>query len=264
MNICMMSLMMDEYPVKRIVDTAVSCGMKAIDWIGLHGKSAAELKKLCVDAGLPVAAHTMLKWGFIQGRPDYLDEFKSSLEDACILGAKVLMLPPFARQNQSSLADDRKRYAGYFAEAYELSAKAGVTLTLESTGFGNSPITTADECLEILHQVPGLKITFDHGNTATADDPLAAFAKLREYVVHFHLKDWHIYDEPAPGGDLKRCGKYFADAAIGTGDLDIRSFWDTVTEKERELPVNLETKDYSGKTAPEDFFAALCSELQSW
>lgn len=263
MRICMMSLMMEEFPVKEIVDTACYCQMTGIDWIGLHGKTAAELRKLCDDAGLPVIAHTMLKWGFIRDKANYLDEFKASLDDACIMGAKVLMLPPFAREKQTSLADDRKRYAAYFAEAAELSLKAGVTLTLESTGFGNSPITTAGECLEILRQVPGLKLTFDQGNVATAGDPLAAFDQLREYVVHFHLKDWKVYDTPEPGSDLKRCGKYFADAAIGTGDMDIKSFWAMTTPEERLLPVNPETKDYTGKQSPREFFSRLCSELSA-
>ena len=98
MKICMMSLMMDDSPVEEIVSTAIKCNMQGIDWIGLHNRKSTELKKLCDDAGLYVAAHTMLKQGFINGDKNYFDEFKSSLDDACILGAKVLMLPPFARR----------------------------------------------------------------------------------------------------------------------------------------------------------------------
>lgn len=265
MKICMMSLMMGDSPVEEIVATAKACNMEAIDWISLHGKTAAELRKLCDDAGLPIAAHTMIKWGFINGEKNYFDEFKASLDDACVLGAKVMMLPPFARKGQTSMADDRKRYAEYFAKAYELSSKTDVTLTLESTGFVDSPITTADECLEILRQVPGLKVTFDQGNTATADDPIAAYRKLREYVVHFHLKDWKIYDQKPAGidADLKRCGKYFQDITIGEGDMDLRSFWQETTPAERELFVNPETKDFTGKEPYIETFRKVCKYLQS-
>jgi len=264
MKICMMSLMMDDAPVEQIVSTAVACKMEAIDWIGLHGKKACELKKVCDDAGLPIAAHTMIKWEFINGCANYMDSFKSSLDDACVMGAKVLMLPPFARKEQISLADDRKRYTEYFAAACELAKKAGVQLTLESTGFVNSPITTADECLEILRQVPDLRVTFDQGNVATADDPLTAFAKLRDYVVHFHVKDWYVSDTATPGADLKRCGKYYTDATIGEGDMDIRSFWQMTNAKERELFVNPETKDYTGKRSALDIFKQVCAEMRSW
>ena len=99
MKICMMSLMMDDFPVENIVSTALECKMDAIDWIGLHGKKAIELKKLCDDAGLYIAAHTMIKWGFINDDKNYFDEFKSSLDDACVLGVPVMMLPPSYRSS---------------------------------------------------------------------------------------------------------------------------------------------------------------------
>ncbi|MBQ7207136.1 MAG: sugar phosphate isomerase/epimerase [Lentisphaeria bacterium] len=264
MRICMMSLMMGDSPVEEIVSVAQACGMEAIDWIGLHGRTAKELKNLCDDRGLPIAAHTMIKWGFINGDPAYFDEFKASLDDAVTLGAPVLMLPPFARAAQTGFADDRKHYAEYFARAYELAHSAGVTLTLESTGYHNSPITTADECLEILDQVPGLKITFDQGNVATAEDPVQAFQRLRKYVVHFHVKDWKVSDVPREGYTPKRCGKYYADATIGEGDMDIRSLWRLTNARERSLCVNPETRDYSGKRTHLETFKKVCAEMKSW
>ena len=264
MKICMMSLMTDDSPVEKIVSTALECKMDAIDWIGLHGKKAIELKKLCDDAGLYIAAHTMIKWGFIKGDKNYFDEFKASLDDACVLGVPVMMLPPFARENQISFADDRKRYTEYFARGCELAKSCGVQLTLESTGFGKSPITTAEECLEILQQVPDLRVTFDQGNVATADDPVRVFELLRDYVVHFHVKDWYISDTPETNYDLKRCGKYFADATIGEGDMDIAAFWKLTNDKERELYVNPETRDYTGKRTPFEVFSKVCAEMRSW
>lgn len=264
MKICMMSLMMDDSPVEEIVSTALACKMEAIDWIGLHGKKASELKKLCDDVGLYIAAHTMIKWGFVNDAPNWFDEFKSSLDDACTLNAPVMMLPPFARKNQTSLADDRKRYAEYYARGCELAKAAGVQLTLESTGFGNSPITTAEECLEILQQVPDLRLTYDQGNVATADDPRRAFELLRKYVVHFHVKDWYVSDRPSDKSDLKRCGKYFTDATIGEGDMDIRSFWQLTSDAERALYVNPETRDYTGKRTPLEIFKQVSKEMYSW
>jgi sugar phosphate isomerase/epimerase len=264
MKICMMSLMMEESPIEEIVRVAKACNMEAIDWIGLHDKKASELKNLCDNEGLYIAAHTMLKWGFINDDPNYLDEFKSSLEDAVTLGAPVLMLPPFARANQTSFEDDRKRYTEYYAKAYELSSKAGVTLTLESTGFPNSPITTADECLEILNQVPGLMVTFDQGNVATADDPIEAFKKLRKYTVHFHVKDWCVSDVAKEDYELKRCGKYFGSATIGQGDMNMKEFWQMTTSEERQIFVNPETRDWTGKKDPLLVFQEVCKVMRSW
>ena len=264
MKICMMSLTMGETPVEEIVSTALACKMEGIDWITTHGQKASYLRKLCDDNGLYIAAHTMIKWGFIKREANYFDEFKASLDDACVLGAPILMLPPFPRENQISLEDDRKYYTEYYAKAYELASKAGVTLTLESTGFYNSPITTADECLEVLRQVPGLKVTYDQGNVATADDPCEAFLKLRDYVVHFHVKDWHISEQPCEKHTLKRDGRYYGDITIGEGDMDIRKFWRLTNDRERQLYVNPETQDYTGKRSSLEVFKQVCAERRSW
>ena len=261
----MMSLMLSEKPVREIVETAQACKMEAIDWIGLHGHTAAELKKICDDAGLPIAAHTMIKWGFINDDPAYFDEFKASLEDACTLNAPILMLPPFARVNQTGPADDRSRYLDYFGRAVELAKKSGVTLTLESTGFGNSPITTADECLELLDALPDLMLTFDQGNVATAEDPVAAFKKPRDRTVHFHVKDWRVSNaKDSMTSERKRCGKFFDDATIGHGDMDIAGFWKITNARERRLYVNPETRDWSNVRPALEVFQEVCRTMRSW
>lgn len=264
MKICMMSFMMGMYSVREIVSTALKCGMGAIDWIGLHGCRAEYLKSVCDDAGLPIVSHTMLKDGFLHDSRGYFDEFKSSLEDAEILGAKIMMIPPFPRINQTSLEDDRKRYIDYYAKCCEYAKSSNITLTLESTGYHNSPITTADECLEVLKQVPDLRITFDQGNVATVEDPVEAFMKLRKYTVHFHVKDWKVFDTAQADTTPKRCGKHFADATIGEGDMDIKHFWQMTTPEERQLFVNPETRDYTGKREALDIFKQVCAEMRSW
>lgn len=264
MKLCMMSCMMNGYTPVQIADAAIACGMTAVDWITTHNTAPADLRLICDDRNLKIAAHTMLKEKFLLHEPGFLDEFKYSLEDAWTMGAPVLMLPPFPRRPQKSLEDDRKAWTDYYAQALPLAQKAGITLTMESTGYFNSPIITAEEVLEVLHAVPGLKLTLDIGNMATAEDISEAYPKLHEYVVHFHLKDWKIYDSPRPDTTPKRCGKHYADAMIGEGDLDLKSFWNTVDAKDRELYVNLETKDFSGRmTAPESL-RKVSDYLREW
>ena len=260
----MMSCMLRNLTPREIVEAAVYCGMESIDWIDLHKTDPEILKKITADAGIRIAAHTMIKQKFIERKPDYMDDFKQSLENAVTMGAPILMLPPFGRNDQVSLEDDRKAWTEYYAQALPLAQKAGVTLTLESTGMRKSPIVTADEVMEVLHAVPGLRVTFDHGNIATADDPLAAYLRQKDYIVHFHLKDWKISDSPSPGGDLKRCGKYFANMLIGEGDLDLKEFWNTVDKRGHSLYVNLETIDFSGKLSPVESLKKVSNQLRSW
>lgn len=267
MKLCMMSCMLEGLTPQEIVDIAVKCDMPAIDWIGLHGCQAKYLREIAENAGLVIAAHTMLKTKFLKGEKDYLDDFKRSLDDAVTLGAPVMMLPPFPRYVQKSMEDDRKLWTEYYAQAVPLSLAAGVTLTIESTGYVNSPITTGEEVLEVLKQVPGLKLTFDHGNVATADDPDKAYEMLKEYIVHVHLKDWKISDAPTPASSsesLKRCGKYYDNIIIGDGDMNLKKFWDITDANTRSCYVNLETRDFTNTMTPLAAMQKVANYLRDW
>lgn len=175
-----------------------------------------------------------------------------------------MMLPPFPRAGQVSMEDDRRAWTEFYAECLPLTQAAGITLTLEATGFRNSPITTAAESLEVLRAVPGLKCTLDHGNMETAEPSIGAYTALREYVVHIHLKDWKIYDSPRRDALPKRTGKYFANAVIGEGDLPLREFWDTLDAKGRELYVNMETGDFYRTSSTAAVLKRVSDMLRNW
>ena len=265
MKLCMMSCMLGaSMTPQEIVRTAVECGMDAIDWVSTHRTDPAELKKMSLDAGLKIVSHTMLKTKFLKRESDYMDDFKASLEDACILGAPILMLPPFPRYEQISMEDDKKAWIEYFAQACPLAQQAGVTLTVESTGYPNSPIVTVEETLEVLAAVPGLKVTLDNGNMSTAGDFMQGYTRLHDHVVHFHLKDYKISDTETPRSNRTRCGKYYTDCVIGEGDLDLRSYWNTVDERGRELYVNLETLDPTKARTNAQVQKLVADQLRNW
>lgn len=261
MKLCMMSVMMGEMSPESIVSYAVECGMTGIDWITLHHSTAKYLKKISDDAGLQIAAYTPLDSSFVNRISDGLDELKKAIENACILGAPNMVIPPFPLANQKSMSEDRKCWIGFYEKAMPLVQDAGLVLCIESTGFRNSPVASGTELLEVVKAVPGLKIAFDNGNTATADDMTTAFEMVQENVVHFHLKDWKIYHTIHPGSDLKRTGKYYQDCVIGEGNLDLVTFL-----KQHVLPVyngffNLEASDPSRERTPEQVMKQVCRYL---
>ena len=170
MNICMMSLTMQNSTPQEIVDIAVQCGMKSIDWITAHKSDPAWLGKISRDAGLEVAAFTPLDNAYINGENNWKDEFKYSLDAAVAMGAPVMMVPPFPLKKHPEMSEGRKYWTDFYAWATPLAKEANVILTCESTGYSTSPITTADENLEVIRNVPDLRITFDNGNIETAED----------------------------------------------------------------------------------------------
>ena len=265
MKLCMMSCMMYMCPPLEIVQTAVACQMEAIDWVCSNSSADPRfLRKISEDAGLTIAAHTILRSAFVTREKNALDDFKRSLEFSCILGAKVVMLPPFPRVEQVSREDDFNAWQDFYSRVLPLASEAGVTLTAESTGICNSPVVTAAEMLRLLQNVPGLKCTLDPGNMETAEPSQNAYLQLKDHVVQFHLKDWKISSSPFEGATLKRCGKYFGDTVIGTGDMDLKGFWNTVDEKGRSLYVNLETMDYSGTSSTREVLKKTADALRNW
>ena len=264
MNISMMSLIMGAMKAKDIVSLAAECGMKGVDWITLHGEKPEALREYTLDAGLAIVGYTPIKDKFINGEAGWLDEFKESVEEATRLGAKLMMVPPFPLKNQTSMQEARHKWIGYFQAALPIAQDAGITLTAESTGYNTSPITTADEMLELLNEVKGLKLTFDNGNIATADDQVSAFRKLKPYIAHFHLKDWKIFDEPNENTTPKRCGKHFMDIPVGEGDLGVRDFWKNVVAPEYDGFVNLEFLVPTPNDTMEDVVRRVVRNIKAW
>lgn len=259
----MMSIMMgDSFTPAEIIETAVDCGMEAIDWVTTHGAPADELRKRCEDAGIRIAAHTPLNVGFIEESSEALDEFKHSVDYAVGLGAPVMMIPPFAHRRIMPQAEDRRMWIGHFQRMLPIAEQAGITLTFESPATDRSPIVTSDEALEVLHAVPGLRLTFDNGNVATAEDGAAAYRRVSGYVVHAHFKDWIVTDAPRPGAERKRDGRYYAPALIGSGDVDLAATWMEMRRSGYRGYVDLETSDC--EMPIREALRKVCDQLRDW
>lgn len=265
MKICMMSCMLGRVTPEEVLKAAQDCRTEAVDWVSLHGSTPAELKKLSADAGLPIAAYTALKGKVTAGlEAGYEDETRESVDEALAMEAPILMIPPFPIAGKS-MEEALKIWTEIYAIAVEHAKGTPLTVTLESTGMPKSPLVTGEEALSVLKQVPGLKVTFDQGNTATACDEKEAYQMLKDYIVHFHIKDWFIRDTPFEGAELKRIGKYYANAIIGSGDMDLKGFWDQVTpEHKANCYVNMETLDFTRKISPAESLIGIADMLRNW
>lgn len=265
MNLSMMSCMIgSDQPPSEVIEAARYADLDAVDWITCHGTPAKELKKLSHDAGLKIVAYTDFATRFQRGEKGWEDEYRKMFDNAADLGAPILMIPPFAIENKS-LEDARKLWKEYYIKAAQEAKDYPFTLTLESTGMAMSPVVTGEEVLEILQAAPGLKLTFDEGNTSTACNSFKAYELLKDYVVHFHLKDWLIYDEPAEGTFQNRDGRHRANIIIGEGVQDLKGFWHIVTpEQKKNCYVNLETLDFTGRTSKKESLKKVADLLRNW
>lgn len=195
--------------------------MEGIDWVTTYGEDPRTLRKMSDDAGLTAAAHTF----FLNPKEGetILSVAERSLDDACILGAPVVMIPPCPIAGVKTREENRKRWCGMLAEAVAPAMARGLVLTVENFPGVLSPFVTAADFYEAKKQIPSLKLTFDNGNAATGEDQIASLKACIGDIVHAHLKDWERSETPAEGMNLMRDGAYYRAALIGEGIVDSRA-----------------------------------------
>jgi sugar phosphate isomerase/epimerase len=229
------------------VRIAAELDMAGIDWVTTYGQDPEFLRKMSCDAGLTVAAHTFFL------RPKEGETFRSaaerSLDDACVLGAPVVMIPPAPFSGVESREENRKRWCGILAEIADAAKSRGLTLTVENFPGLSSPFVTAADFYEAKKQVPSLKLTFDNGNAATGEDPLVSLKTCMKDIAHVHLKDWERSTTPAEGMRQMLDGAYYRPALIGEGVVDSRA---TVRELERSGYTGFVNIEYESSKYPGD------------
>ncbi len=246
MKLCMMTYTMarQKVGVEDIVRCAAELKLEGIDWVSTYGRDPRDLRAMSAAAGLTVACHTFFLRSFPDG--DWLSEAKRGLDDAVALGAPVVMIPTGQRPELDRLAF-RERWIQALEQIAPLATQAGVVLTIENFPGCASAFVTAADFQAAQRRVPGLKLTFDDGNAAGGEDPVASFRACAADVVHVHLKDWTIRDTPAAGYRPMLTGKYFRSALIGEGDIPTAAVWEAMREAGYRGFVNIE---YEGDEVP--------------
>ena len=230
------------------VRVAQELKMEGIDWVTTYGRDPKELKKMSEDAGLTIAAHTF----FVPGATvaEKVSNAEKSLDDACILGAPVVMIPPcpFAA-DVTDPAENRKLWIEILAEVAPLAEKRNLLFTVENFPGCASGFVTADDFFEAKKAVPALKLTFDNGNAASGEDQIESLKRCFNDVVHVHFKDWDISTENDGTRRQMRDGRYYVPALIGEGAIDSKATLKTLEELGYDGFINIE---YENEKYPAD------------
>ena len=232
------------FDLVKMLDLTVKLKMDAIDFcfpesMGLPPK---ELRKMCDDRGIKVVCSTFgadLNYPDKAARMPGIEKSRKEIETAVILGAPAVMIPTPPKEGLIS-SESRKNWIAGLAEAIPFAKDAGIVLTVENFPGVESPFVTADELLEAVKKVPGLRITFDNGNAFSGEDPAESFRKCAEYVVHAHFKDWDISAEKKEGYREMRKGGYHIPALIGEGAVNQKSCLDAMKKFGYDGYINIE------------------------
>jgi sugar phosphate isomerase/epimerase len=246
MKLCMMTYTMARQGVgvEDIVRCAADLKLEGIDWVSTYDRKPEDLRALSAAAGLTIACHTFFLRSFPDG--DWLSEARRGLDDAQALGAPVVMIPTMQRPDLDRLVF-RERWIEALVQIAPLARAAGVVLTIENFPGSASAFVTAADFHAARQRVPDLKLTFDSGNAAGGEDPVASFNACAADIVHIHLKDWTVRDTPAEGFRPMLTGKYFSPALIGEGDMPTAEVWRAMQRVGYRGFVNIE---YEGNEVP--------------
>jgi len=232
------------FNLKSMLDLTVELEMNAMDicWPETMGVPAKELKKMCDDRGIKIVCSTFgadLNFPDRKARLPGIESCKKEIETAVIFGAPAVMIPTPGKEGLSS-AESRKNWIAGFVEAIPLAKDAGIILTVENFPGVDSPFVTADEVLEAVGKVPGLRITFDNGNAFSGEDPAESYRRCAEYVVHSHFKDWDVSGVEKAEYRKMRKGGYSIPALIGEGSVDQKSCLDAMKKGGYAGYINIE------------------------
>ena len=229
------------------VRVAAELKMDGIDWVTTYGEDPKLLKKMSDDAGLPVAAFTF----FLRGNTaaEKIGTAERSLDDACVLGAPVVMIPPSPFAGVTDPAENRNRWIEVLREVAPLAEKRNLILTVENFPGAASGFVTADDFYAAKKEIPSLKLTFDNGNAASGEDQIFSLKRCFKDIVHVHFKDWDISSSPVEGWRQMRDGRYYFPALIGEGDIDNAATLRTLEELGYDGFINIE---YENNKYPAD------------
>ncbi|MFW5798735.1 MAG: sugar phosphate isomerase/epimerase family protein [Planctomycetota bacterium] len=246
MKLSMMTYTMSRRPelfdLEGMLQLTHDLKMDGIDWVRTYDRDPAELKRMCDDLGIPVVCHTFfakLADADPSVREAALDDVKVGVEAAVTLGAPTVMLPTGCRKDI-----DRDSFRALWIEGLKRAAPvvqdAGLTLTVENFPGAASAFVIADDLLQAIEQVPGMKVTYDNGNAASGEEPARSFERVAPYVVHAHFKDWDVRDEPAEGYRQMLDGRYYRAALIGEGVVDHKAVLEAMTRSGYDGCINIE------------------------
>lgn len=107
-------------------------------------------------------------------------------------------------------------------EIYDYAEKLGVKAIYEEQGFLFNGVNGIGRLIDAVNRDVG--IVADFGNIAQSGDDLLEFIKTySDRIVHAHIKDITITDEPISEYSLKTLpGKFMTEAEIGKGDVKIK------------------------------------------
>lgn len=220
-----------------------------------YGYSAVEFKKVLESLGMKMlSGHTVMdKSHWDEGKRDFTDVWKYTVEDAAIVGQQFVISPSMDEKSRRD-ADDLKRFMELFNRSGELCKKSGMKFGYHNHDFEFSEKLNGVKLFDIILQNTDASLVaqqLDIGNMYHAGG--IAIDILKQYPKRFELM--HVKDEIKAGSAGEMGGQYES-TILGNGIIPVKEVID-LGKKDGTIHFVVEQESYQGKApvecAKEDF-----------
>lgn len=190
-----------------VLDTfliAKESGIPFVDVLNVNNQQIPMYQNAVAKTGVKVYAYIEVI-SFLDPEEKWIGPLCKAAEKAKNLDAKYLMIVPYGfydvyrAQTMGKEMVFQYMVSG-FRKAVEVGKASGIRICVETTPHAESCLSSTADCMRILDAVNDLDLVFDTANMLPCgEDPLEAYALLKNRISHVHLKDVVIrYDTDVP------------------------------------------------------------------
>ena len=212
---------------------AAAAGIPAVDLLNIHAKDIPAYITAMTATGVSVDCY-IANIPFFASGSKIKEALERQMSIASALRARLFMIVPYGIPTEFKTAQRlgkaavRERMIAGFRAAVKEGEKRGMTVCFETTPHNELALSSAEDCRYILNAVDGLKLVFDTANMLPAGEtPTDYYERLKEYIVHVHLKDVLLtrgkttfLDELAADGRKMNC------CVWGEGEIPIAALYE--------------------------------------
>lgn len=194
---------------------------------------AEKIRKAADEVSLPISAYTIGADFINPEGADWREEvkrLKGELEIAKILGAPRMRHDAtrgFSREHTGprGFFDALPTLAQASRAVTDVAAKMGIATMIENHGFFCQDSERVEALINAVDH-PNFGLLVDVGNFLCVDeDPTMAMGRVAPYVIHAHMKDFHVkpgyLPDPGKGWFRSRAGNYLRGSIIGHGEVPV-------------------------------------------
>lgn len=216
-----------------------------------YGYSAADFKKILDDLGMKMpSGHTVMgKAHWDEGKKEFTDAWKWTVEDAAIVGQQFV-ISPWLDASLRKTYDDLKRYMEVFNKSGELCKKSGMKFGYHNHDFEFSEKFNGETVYDIMLSStdPALVMQqLDIGNLYNGG--AKAIDVVRKWPNRF--ESMHVKDEivsTAPAGANSNNHERYESTVLGKGIVNVKEVIDLGRKSGGTIHFIIEQESYQGIT----------------